>query len=127
MVIQFALQDLMYFLIGVLGITVGIILVSILWNIRKMVCIVRPLMENNQKNIQKILGTMPIIFEDVGQISSNVRETTDGLKVSAPVILQEVEYVANAARGSIESGYVGYLHILKEVVQIIYSTFSGRK
>jgi hypothetical protein len=87
----------------------------------------------------------------VGQISTNVRDTIDKLKVSAPVILQEVECVTNAAKGSIElagvvmenmgsginetvaaykkdtPGFMAYFHIIEEVLQIIYRTFSSGK
>lgn len=154
MVIQFTLQDLMLFLVSVLGIVAivaGILLLPILWNIKKVVGILRPLVETNQEFIKKTIRTMPGIFENVGQISSNVRETTDKLKVSAPAILQEVEYVTNAAKGSLElagvmmenmgaainetvatskkntPAFMSYLHILEEVLQIIHRTFSPSK
>ena len=151
MLIQFTLHDLMFFLVGALGITAGILLLPILWNIKKMVGILRPLVETNQEFISKTISTMPEIFENVGQISSNVRDTTAKLKVSVPAIIQEVECVTNAAKGSIElagvvmenmgSGinetiaaykmdtpdYMAYFHIFEEVLQIIYRNFSSSK
>ena len=151
MVFQFTLQDLMLFLAGVLGIAVGILLVSALWKIKKVVGTLQALLETNQESIKKTVSTMPGIFDNVGQISINVRDTTDKLKISVPVILQEVESVTNAAKGSIElagavienvgsginetigvhkrdaSGFMAYLHIFEEVFQIIYRTFSSRK
>ena len=151
MVIQFTLQELMIFLVCILGIAAGILLIPILWNINKMVGNLRTLVETNQEFINKTIKTMPATFENAGQISINVRETTDKLKISVPAILQEVEYVTNAAKGSIElagvvienvgSGinetiatykkdtqdYVAYFHIFEEVLQIIYRTFTSRK
>lgn len=151
MVIQFTLQDLMFYLVCALGIAAGTLFLPILWNIKKMVGIMRPLVETNQEFIKTTIRTMPGIFENMGQISSNVRETTDKLKISVPVILREVEYVTNAAKGSIElagvvmenmgSGinetiavykkdtpdYMAYFHIIEEVLQIIYRTFSSSK
>ncbi|MFA4884940.1 MAG: hypothetical protein WC601_04055 [Desulfotomaculaceae bacterium] len=147
MVIQITLQDLMLFLVCALGIAAGILLLPILWNIKKVVGILRPLVETNQEFFKKTIRTMPVIFENVEQISSNVRETTDKLKVSVPVILQEVECVTNAAKGSIElmenmgSGiietaaaykkdnpdFMAYFHIIEEVLQIIYRTFYSSK
>jgi predicted PurR-regulated permease PerM len=151
MVIQFTLQGLMIFLVCALGIAAGILLIPILWNINKMVGNLRTLVETNQEFINKTIKTMPGTFENAGQISSNVRETTDKLKISVPAILQEVEYVTNAAKESIElagvvienvgSGinetiatykkdtqdYVAYFHIFEEVLQIIYRTFTSRK
>jgi predicted PurR-regulated permease PerM len=148
---QFTLQDLMLFLAGVLGIAVGILLISTLWNIKKLVGTLRTLLETNQESIKKTVSTMPEIFDNVGQISINVRDTTDKLKISVPVILQEVESVTNAAKESIELtgvvignmgsginetivahkketfGFMPYLHIFDEVLQIIYRTFSSRK
>jgi len=150
MVIQFTLQDLIFFLVCALGIAAGILLLPILWNIKKVVGALRSLVETNQEFIQKTIRTMPGILENTEQISSNVRETTEKLKISVPVILQEVECVTNAAKGSIElagavmenmgsginetiadynkytPGFMAYLHILEEVLQIIYRTFSSK-
>ena len=151
MVIQFTLQDLMFLLLGALGIAAGILLLSILWKIKKMLGILQPLVEGNQEFIKKTIRTMPGIFENVEQISSNVRETTDKLKVSVPVILQEIECVTKAAKGSIEEagaamknigfeinetvaaykkdtlGFMAYFHIFEEVLQIIYRILSPSK
>jgi hypothetical protein len=141
----------MVFLVCALGIAAEILLLPILWNIKKVVGALRSLVENNQEFIQKTIRTMPGILENAGQISSNVRETTDKLKISVPVILQDVECVANAAKGSIElagvvmenmgSGinetiasykkdtpdFMAYLHIFEEVLQILYRTLSPSK
>ena len=81
MVIQFTLQDLMLFLVYSLGVAAGILLLPILWNIKKVVGILRSLLETNQEFLKITIRTMPGIFENVGQISSNVRETTDKLKI----------------------------------------------
>jgi hypothetical protein len=94
---------------------------------------------------------MPGIFENTEQISSNVRETTDKLNASVPVILQQVECVTSAAKGSIELAsdaienmgtginetiasykkdtpdFMAYLHIFEEALQIIYRTISSSK
>lgn len=151
MVIQFVLQDLMIFLVCALGIAAGIILISILWKIKKVVDVLRPLAETNQEFMKKAIRTIPEIFENVEQISSNVRATTDELNISIPVILHEVECVTNTAKGSIQlagvvmenmsSGindtiaahkeatpdFMAYFNILEEVLQIIYRTFSSKR
>ena len=155
MVIQFTLQGLMIFVVCALGIAAGILLLPILWNIKKVVGVLRPLVETNQESIKKTIKTMPGILENVGQISSNVRDTTDKLKVSVPVILKEVESCTNSAKGSLQlagavienmgsginetissykkdtsedsSGIMAYFHIVKEILQIIYRTFSSGK
>jgi hypothetical protein len=151
MVIQVSLLDIMLFLVYALGIAAVTLLLPILWNVKKVVGILLPLVETNQESINKTMITMPGIIENVGQISSNLKETTSVLKVSLPAILQEAEYVTNAAKGSIEmagvvmenlgSGFnetaatygkdtydfVAYFHIIEEVLQIIYRTFSSGK
>ena len=151
MVFQFTLQDLMLFLAGVLGIAVGILLVSVLWKIKKVVGTLQALLETNQESIKKTVSTMPGIFDNVGQISINVRDTTDKLKISVPVILQEVESVTNAAKGSIElagavienagsginetisaykretSSIMNYFQIIEEILEIICRVFSSSK
>ena len=86
MVIQFTLQELMIFLLCVLGIVAVVLSLPILWNITKIVGILRSLVETNQESINKTIRTMPEIFENVGQISIDVRETADKLKISVPVI-----------------------------------------
>jgi hypothetical protein len=151
MVIQFTIQELMYFLVGVLGISAGVLLLSILWNIQKVVGVVRPLVEANQEAIHKTISTLPGIFANVEQISSDVRETTDKLKISVPVIFDEVEGVTNVSKANIVlagevmekvssgitdtigrfnkdiPGFIGYLHIFEEVLQILYRTFSTKE
>ena len=151
MLFQFTLLDLMLFLICVLGIAAGSLLLPILWNTKKLVGRLHTLVETNQEYMNKTIRTMPGIFENLGQISSSVRETTAELNISVPVILQEVEYVTNAAKESIEiagavmenlgSGidatiaaykkdtpnYMAYFRIIEEALQIIYRTFSTSK
>jgi hypothetical protein len=141
----------MIFLVCSLGIVAGILLIPILWNIKKMVVILRLLVETNQESVQKSVVKMPGIIENIEQISSNVRETTDKLNIAVPVIIQDVECVTNAAKGSLElagvvmasvgSGisetiatyqrdtvdFIAYIHIFEEVLQIIYRTFSSSK
>lgn len=150
MVIQFTLQNLMLFLLCAVGIAAGILLIPILWNIKKAVSIFQSLLESNQDLIKKTINTMPGIFQNAEQIGSNLSETTHMLKVSAPVILQGVECVTRTAKGSLElagvvienmgSGFnetvaayrkgtpdfAGYFHIIEEVVQIIYRTFANK-
>lgn len=151
MIIQFTLQDLMIFLVCVLAIVVGILLLNILWHIKKGVGVWRALLETNKEGINKTIRTMPGIFENVEHISVNVRETTDKLKVSVPMIVQEVECITSTAKGSVElagvaietmgleindtivalrkgtTGFIDYFHIIEEVLQLIYRTFSSRK
>ena len=151
MIIQVTLQDLMLFVVCALGIAAGILLLPILWNIKRVVGILKPLVETNQEFIKKTVKIMPGIFENVGQISSNVRDTTDKLRISVPVILKEVEYTTNAAKGSIElagtvmenmgsgineavatykkdtPGFMDYFHSIEEILQILYRTFSTNK
>ena len=101
MLIQFSLQDLLIFLLCVLGITAGILLVSTLFKLKKAASTLRSLLEINKESINKTIKTKPGIFENVGQISSDVKEATDKLKVSVPVILGDIEGITNTAKGSI--------------------------
>ena len=134
------------------GIAAVALLIPILWDIKKVVSILRPLVETNQESIKKTIKTIPGIFEDAVHISKNVRETTDKIKISAPVILKEVEIATNSAKESIElagvimenmssgsnnetaitykkdgSAFMAYLSIFEEVLQIIYRTYSSSK
>ncbi len=151
MVIQFTIQEFMYFLVGVLGVAAGILLLSILWHLQKAIRVVRTLIDTSQEDIGKTISTMPGIFTNVEQISSDVRETTDKLKISVPAILHEVEGVTNVSKVNIELAgevmekaslgitetitkinddipdFVGYLHIFEEVLQILYRTFLTKK
>ncbi|MCR3923067.1 MAG: hypothetical protein NUK65_11235 [Firmicutes bacterium] len=151
MVIQITVQDLMYLLISALAIVSGIFLISILWNIKKVVSNVRSLLENNHESLKKTIKVIPGIIDDVEQISGNVRDSTDKIRVSLPIIIQEVAYVTTAAKGSIEvaglvmenlgSGinetvatykidspdFIANLRIIEEVIQVVYRTFFATK
>jgi len=147
MLIQFTLQDLVFVLAWIIGLAIGVLLILTLWKIIKVVGNLQSLLQTNQENINKTVKTMPGIFENVEQISSNVRETTDKLNVSVPMILEDVEGVTNVAKESFDligavienlgsggsrskgarksgsSGFMDYIHIIVEVVQIIVRIF----
>ncbi|MGB4572922.1 MAG: hypothetical protein WBH97_08880 [Rectinemataceae bacterium] len=148
MLIQFTLQELMVFLLCAVGILAGAILIPVLLHLKKMVGILRPLVENNQESIKKSFKTMPLILGDFEQIGSNVRDTTDKLKITLPAVVQEVECVANAAKGSFASvgdvmekmssgineslstekkDNTGYFHLFEELLQLIYRSLSSGK
>jgi hypothetical protein len=155
MVIQFTLQELMIFLVCALAIAAGVLLIPILWNIKKVVGIVRPLVESNQAAYKKSFATIPGIVEDIAQISGDVKETTGKLKLSVPVILNNVQSASGTAKGSIESagvivgnigssldgvfapnrndttestsGFMAYLPIIKDVLQLILRAFAPGK
>jgi methyl-accepting chemotaxis protein len=151
MVIQFTLQELMIFLVCALGIAVGALSIPILWNLKKIVGTLRSLVETNQESINKSIRTMPGIFENAEQISSDVRETTDKLKGSVPTILGDVESVTHTAKGSLEfagvvmenvgsgindtisaykretSSIMNYFQIIEEILEIICRVFSSAK
>src|ERR1035437_2039752 len=100
MLIQLTLQDLVIYIVYALGIVAGVLLIIVLWNIKKIVSIFRSLLEINQDTIKKTIKPLPKIIEDVEQISSNLRDTADKLKVSTPVILEEAQSVTHAAKES---------------------------
>lgn len=97
--IQFSVQDLMIFLIFTFIIIALIALISILWKIKKSI------------------KTMPDIIENVGQISNEVKEITEKLNA--------IEMISDKKKDN--PGFIDYLHIIEEVVQIIYRTFSSNK
>jgi hypothetical protein len=101
-IIQFTLENLMLFLLCALGITAGLLIIPILWSIKKMTGILRPLIENNQDMAKKALKSMPEFLENVGYIGSNSREVTNQLRLSVPVLIKEVGDLAGAAKGGIE-------------------------
>ena len=151
MVIQFTLQELMLFLMFAIAIAAGVLLLPILWNIKRVVSIVRTLLVTHQEAINDNIRLLPEICENARHISSNVRETTDNLRISVPGILQDVENVSSAARGSIElasvvmekievgvndtiaiytkdsPSVIEYIHLFEEVLQMVYRTFSASK
>jgi hypothetical protein len=128
MVIQFTLQELMVFLVCALAIVAGCLLIPILWNIKRVVGIVRPLVETNQAAMKKTIGQIPGIVENLGQISIDVKETTSALKTSVPVLLQEVESVAGTADDSGNAtGMLAYFPVIKEALHLILRFFSPSK
>ena len=151
MIIEFTVQELMIFVVCTLTIAAGLLLLPILWNIKKIVHILRTMIETHQGPINKALVTVPEIAESVRKISGNIKETTDRLKTSVPVILQEVEAAAKATTGSVEavgavigdlgfdangafasarketSGVMAYFPLIDDILQIIYHILSAKK
>lgn len=149
MIIQITLQELMIIVVCVFVVAASMLLLPILWDLKKVAGILRPMLETNQESIKKIIKVLPEIFENARHISKNVRETTDDFKISAPLILKEVESASNSAKESIEmagviveklsfgsnkvtyneegNGFMSYLYIFEEVLQIVYRTFSTNK
>jgi hypothetical protein len=155
MIIQFTLRDLMIFLVLALGIVAGALLLPILWNIKKVVSAIRPMVEANQESFGKAIKIIPGIVENVSQISGDVKDTTARLKIAGPVILQDVQLAASSAKGSMASagvmienisggindtmssyresvsenatGFMAYMPVIKEVVQLILRAFSVSK
>jgi len=148
MVIQFTLQELMIFLVCLMGILAGIVLLPILWNIKKVVAVISPLVEGNKDTIKHAFKVMPEVMGNIEQIGENLKDTTTQLKASFPLIIQEVEHVANTAKGSLAlasdvmekmgsginetvSAYkkdsTGYFHLFEELMQLIYRSLSSGK
>lgn len=148
MLIQFTLQEAMIFLLCTVGILAGAIMLPILWNIKKVVGIFKPMVENNQDALRKSVKAMPVIVGDIEQIGGNLKVTTEQLRVSFPSIIQEVEHVATTAKGSLSlasdviekmgSGInetvtaykkdsSGYFHLFEELMQLIYRSLSSGK
>jgi len=149
MIIQITLQELMIIVVCVFAVAASLLLLPILWDLKKVVGILRPMLETNQESIKKTIKVLPEIFENARHISKNLRETTDDFKISAPLILKEVESASNSAKESIEmagviveklsfgsnkvtynedgNGFMSYLYIFEEVLQIVYRTFSSSK
>jgi len=151
MIIQFTVLQLMTFLIFALAIVAGIMLLPILWNVKKVVGSLRSLVETNQDLMKKNIKTISATLENAEQISSNVLYTTDKLKISVPLILENAESVTQNAKGTMglaavvvenmgagindtiedykrdTSGFMSYFHIVEDVLKIIIRTFSNKK
>lgn len=151
MLIQFTLVELMLFLVCILGIAAGIVLIPILWDLKKVTGTCRSLLESNQEYVKTTIRTLPAVLQNMEHVSGNVRETTDKLKVSVPGFLEEVERAASAAKGSIKltgdvienigseingalasykkasNNFIAYFRIIEEVLQIICRTLSSSK
>jgi len=151
MVIQFTLQDLLLFLGCALLAVIGVFLIAILWKTNKVIGTFRSMVESNQDSISRTIRTLPGIMENAEQISSNVKITTDQLKVSGPVILKDAEFVVNATKDGVEiasaaiinvstgvndtvdaikqeaEDFGAYFHIAAEIIKIIIRAFSSGK
>ena len=151
MVIQFTVQDLLLFLGCALLAVIGVFLIAILWKMNKIIGTFRSVVESNQDAVNRTIKTLPGIMENAEQISSNVKITTDQLKVSGPVILKDAEFVANATKDGVEIAsaaiinvstgvndtvdaikqeaeeFGAYFHIAAEIIRIIIRAFSSGK
>ncbi|NTW05249.1 MAG: hypothetical protein HGA27_03910 [Peptococcaceae bacterium] len=112
---------------------------------------IRGILEANKDSLSKCISKAPDIVENIEKISINMRETTDKINMSAPVILKDVESITGAVKEGVEatnnvienvglainetvSAYkkdaltvVNYLHIFEEVITIIYRNFFSGK
>lgn len=151
MVIQMTVQEIVIFIACIIGFVAGILLVAILWDIKKIVGVFRPVIQKNKAGLQTAIGMIPVIVQNAAQISSDVKETTEKLKVAVPVILEDAQWVAHATKGSIQLATVAvenvgsgildtveaykravpsiasYICVVQEIVQIIARMFSREK
>jgi hypothetical protein len=126
----------MLFLLIVLGAAVGVLLLIILLKTKKAVGSLQSLLETNKEPINKTIKAMPGIFENAEQISSDISGITDKLKVSIPIVLQDVECVTHAVKGSVGDeaaskkdtpGFMEYFHAIEEVLHIVARIFPSGK
>jgi hypothetical protein len=156
MVVQFVLQDLLMYLLYILGITAIVLLIPVLLKAGKVVGMARAMLLKNQESIQRSIRSLPVILENAGRVSQNSKEITNQLRFSIPVIAKEVEEAARVAKDDLETagnvlermgssinetvasykdtpgnapeptGFMAYVPLIKEVLQLIEHTFSER-
>ena len=97
-----ALQVDIFFGVCVVGIAAGIILLPLPYKTKRVIDILWPIIKTYQQNIKNTISKVLGNIDNMGQVGSNVSETTYDLKIPVPVILQEAR-VTYAAKGSIES------------------------
>lgn len=149
MIIKITLQELMIILVCIFSVAASLLLLPILWDLKKVIGILRSMLETNQGSIKKTIKVLPEIFENARHISKNAREITDDLRISAPLIFKEVEVASNSAKETIENagviieklnfgsnnvtskdddnGFMSYLYIFEEVLKIVNRTFNSNK
>jgi hypothetical protein len=136
MVIQFTLMQLMVFLLSVIGAATGIILFLTLLKAKKAVGSLHSLLENNKEAINKAIKTLPETFENAGEISSGLKETTDKIKISMPMIMADAAYVTSTVKNDMSgrkdvtraaSGFMIYFHAIESVLNIIARIISTKK
>ena len=149
--IQFSVESLLIFVACILGIGLAILLISVLWNMRKVTGMVRSILETNLEAIHRTVRAIPNIAENVEQISINIIDTTDTFNESFPDIIEDAASITNSAKDSIETAnsvienlgcgivdtvssykkdadaFGPYLHIIEEVVQIIVRALLPKK
>jgi uncharacterized protein YoxC len=149
--IQFTLQDLFMFLSFLLVLAIGILLISVLWNMKKVTGIIRSVLEKNLNEIERTVQSMPEIAENMEQITGNISETTETFNASFPEILEDTASITHSAKNAVETvnavvenlgcgivdtvssykknegTFLNYLHIFEDVLQIIVSIFLPRK
>jgi methyl-accepting chemotaxis protein len=148
---QVTMEGLLIFLASALVLVIGILLITILWNVRKMTAIMRSVLEKNQDEIHRTVQSIPNIVENVEQITGNVSETTDTFNASFPEILEDTASITHSAKEAVEtansvieslgcgvvdtvtsykkheSSFMPYVHIFEEVLQIVLRVFAPKK
>lgn len=91
--------------------------------------------------------SIPLLL-NMKKVSENLKDTTSKLKVSFPALLQEVEHVADTAKGSLtlasdvlekmgsgihetvtayKKDSTGYFHLFEELMRLVYGSLTSGK
>jgi len=151
MVIQFTLQELAGFLCFVLLVFIGVLLITLLWKINKIVSTCRSKLDENAKLFQQSILPLPGIMQNTEEICKNLKDSSEHLRVALPPLLKDAEYIshstvegvasANAAILAVRTGVdetvttmrkdvsdlMDYFHLASEIIKILMHAFSGKK
>lgn len=103
--------DLFWGVIGILGAVTLVYLIISLKNLTNLIKTVNDTLNNNKKNIDIFLESLP-------QISENVTEISDNMKGISEVVTEATAEVVVA-----KDSVVNNIEIVKDILSIIISTF----
>ncbi len=144
------LEELMIFIVFLLGIGLGVFLIMAIKNLATILKNINKIVEENEKSIDTILKEAPPIMENVNKITRDLQETLEDVKPSVTNIVKNVDtisdditetidkvaYTVDIVGEGIEGGVealnsnkgaiVNYLNIILELAGILKRVFSKK-
>lgn len=96
------LEELLIFIVYLLGIGLGVFLIIAIKNIVGILKRINGLLDENQESINSILQETPLIMENVNKITADVEDSIKTLKPSVTNIVKNVDTISDDVTETID-------------------------
>ncbi|HCO49192.1 MAG TPA: hypothetical protein DIT55_07140, partial [Spirochaetaceae bacterium] len=114
MIIEFTFQELLVFLLCVVGIVAGIIAIPFLLNMKKI-------SENLKDTTNKLKVSFPAILQEVEHVTDSAR----GSLTLASDVLGKMGSGIHETVADYKKDSTGYFHLFEELMQLVYGSLTS--